>query len=239
MAKSKNAGTRGARKKRSGGEEMTGKKAGEVEVRKPSDTQEAMVLPKPDDYEFHKKQILGFKEKKDTANANLRNALQSAQKAGIDTDALLEANKLKRSNDHAKMQRHFTQLAFALKQEGYPIEIEVRDTLKTDVAENAYKRGYDQGKAGGTMEDPYPANSDLSKQFCRGWHHGTGSNIGKTPEEIDAILAEEGEPWPDDAQASEGQHGADPQIDGKTWSEKAERMVNGDSAEERTPEPVH
>lgn len=255
MAKTKTAGTRGARKKRSGGEDMTGAKAGDVEVRTvaAADAPE-FALPKPDDYEFHKKQILGYAEKKETANSHYRNALKSAQKAGIDTDALLEANKLKRSNDHAKMQRHFSQLAFALAQEGYPIQLTVHDTLLGDSIDLAYRRGFEDGENGRTLDCRYPAGSDLAAKYTRGWHHGTGKNIGQTPEQVDAVLdGDDGNDnggdrtWPDDeAVAESGEqpaaHGSDPKLDTDAWDQQAESVVNGDAGDierRREPELTH
>ncbi len=76
---------RGARKAKKGVAE------GAVEVRKASDTQEAMALPPADMADHHRKQILGYLDKKETANSHYRTALKSAQKDGIDTEAMLSA----------------------------------------------------------------------------------------------------------------------------------------------------
>lgn len=182
--KSKRAGGR-----KSKAESMTGAAENSVEVRTASigDNSE-FQLPAPDDYEHHKKTILGYLEKKNSANGLYRKAIQTAQKAGIDTDTMLQAHKLKTANDPVKAKRHFDQFAFALKMEDFPIQLIVHDTLLGEVNEAAYKRGFDDGEAGRTANSRYPEGSELAKEYARGHLHGTGKNMGMTPEQVDAAV---------------------------------------------------
>jgi hypothetical protein len=218
-------GKRGSRKSRA--EAFTGAKEAAVETRSAAPSFE---LPAPDDHEYHKKQVLGYLEQKESAHGRYRKAIDTAEKAGVDTKALLNAHKLKKENDPIKMRRHYEQMAFALKQEGYPIALTVHDTLEGEVNEVAYKRGFNDGENGRTAANPYPEQSDLSNQYAKGWEHGTAKNLGLTPEESDAALAEDGDedeaasadaPWPDDQDVAAGE----PEIPA--------------SLDRRRPAPVH
>lgn len=192
MGKKKTGSARGSRKRRGQSENMTGAKEGEVEIRTASvgDNSE-FKLPAPDDYDHHRKSILGYLEKKETASGLYRKALQTAQKAGIDTDTMLQAHKLKKANDPIKAKRHFDQLGFALKMEDFPIQLIVHDTLLGEVNEAAYKRGFDDGEAGRTANSRYPDGSELEKEYARGHLHGTGKNMGMTPEQVDTAVDNE------------------------------------------------
>ena len=191
--RSKNAGTRSSRKRRGTGEDMTGAKANAVEVRAPVNTAE-LALPAPDDYHHHRKAIMGALEKKRTAEGLYRNALKSAQKAGIDTTALLQANSIVRANDPKGTARSLMQLAFSLQQEGFPILITVHDTLVGDEMETVYRRFYRDGKYGKPLASDYPAGSDLAAQAARAWRHGASANLGVSAEDSDkAVEGEEGE----------------------------------------------
>jgi hypothetical protein len=190
MTKKSKAGARGSRKRRGDGEAMTGAKAGSVEIRQ-AIGQEELQLPAPDDYQHHRKSILGALEKRDTANSLYRNALKNAQKAGIDTDSMLEARRIVRANDPKKTANSLNQLAFALQQEGFSIQITVHDTLAGDQMDLVYRRFYDDGKAAKTLENPYPSGSDLALQAARGWRHGNAANMEMSPEQADSGLDED------------------------------------------------
>lgn len=168
----------------------------------------ALPLPTPDTYNFHKAQIVGFAEKKETANANYRNALKSAQKAGIDTDALLQARKDKRADDPVKVRRHLEQYAFALAQEGFPVVLTVHDvTYGTSVEAAAAKAKHDF-EAGKFADNPYPDGSEESKAYSDKFSALTAERLGVSEEDgesshnDDAEEHDESEPeeWPDDAQ---------------------------------------
>lgn len=185
--KKKTAGTRAGRSRRGKGESNTEAKANAVEVRT-AISQDDLKLPAPDDYQHHKKSILGALEKKTTADGFYRNCLKKAKSAGIDTDALLEANRIVRANDPKGTANKLNQLAFALEQEGFSIHITVHDTLAGDQLDLVYKRGYADGAAGRTADNSYPENSDLHTQYNLGWRHGTGKNMGLTPKQVDAAI---------------------------------------------------
>lgn len=188
MAKTGNkAGTRGSRKRRGAAEDVTGKKAGQVEVRTAL-SQGDLKLPAVDDYNHHKKNIAGCLDSLESAKSRYRKALQSAQAAGIDTDAMLEARRIVRANDPKKTASRLNQLAFALEQEGFSIHITVHDTLAGDEMDTVYRRFYADGKAAKTLDCRYPAGSDLAAQAARAWRHGTSSNLGLTPEQSDAAV---------------------------------------------------
>lgn len=183
--KKKTAGTRAGRSRRGKGESNTEAKANAVEVRTAVSTMD-LPLPTPDDYQHHKKSILGFLEKKRTADSHYRTALKKAQSSGIDTDAMLEANRIVRANDPKGTATKLNQLAFALEQEGFSIHITVHDTLAGDQMQLVYRRGYADGEAGRTADNKYPETTDLHAEYNRGWRHGTGKNMKLTPEQVDS-----------------------------------------------------
>lgn len=191
-AKKSKKGTRAGRSRRGKGENMTEKKANQVEVRTALG-QGDLQLPAPDDYQHHKKSIVGTLEKLETAKSLYRKALQSAKSAGIDTDALLEARRIVRANDPKGTAQKMAQLAFCLEQEGFSIAITVHDTLAGDQMETVYRRYYADGKAGKTLDNRYPSGSDLELQANRAWRHGTAANLSPplSPEQADAALEDE------------------------------------------------
>lgn len=181
---------RGARKRRGQGEDMTGKQASQVEVRTPVDTME-LPLPKPVDYQHHRKTILGYRDQMKSAQGRYRKALKAAQEAGIDTDAMLEAKRIADANDPKKTAIQLNQLAFALQQEGFPIHIVVQDTLAGDHEELVARRGYEDGKAGRSPNNKYPAGSDLALVYDTNWQKGQAELVLGPQDE-----SEEGEEEP-------------------------------------------
>lgn len=195
MAKNKTTPRRGRGKSKSKAESMTGKKAATTEVRQVGEGHNSgeLALPKPDDWDFHFRSIKGLAEKSATAASLLRHAKKSAEKSGINMEAMNRTLSEDKAPDPAKMTRFLEQLGLGLKQSGSTLAITVHDSLAGDVADQSYKRGFADGEAGRTANNKYPENSDLAKQYTRGWMHGTGKNLGKTPEEVDAALADEGD----------------------------------------------
>jgi hypothetical protein len=187
MARGRKGGTRSSRSRRSKGESFTGAQESAAEVRTAA---EDKALPALDDYKFHKDQILDAAKRKETANGNYRNSLKAAQKAGIDTDAMLKAEKLKRANDPAKMKAHFDQLAMALEEAGYPIAITAHDKLVGTVQQAAEIGGYRDATSGKFADCKYPANSDLERLYHYGFKRGTIERV-KMPDEEKAKLLEE------------------------------------------------
>lgn len=177
----KNAG------RRSRAESMTGKKAGKTEVRKIGigDNSE-LALPAPDDWNHHKKSIAGWREKVTTAQSNLRNAIKTAKKAGINMDSLNMVVGIERANDPKKALDFFSQVDLGLNLSESSLRLTVHDTLAGDEMDLVYKRGFADGSAGRTADNKYPESSDLALEYARGWKHGTGKNLGLTPEQVDA-----------------------------------------------------
>lgn len=193
MAKSKKKAkvtARGAKKRRGKGESMTGAKANQVEVRH-AIGQGDLPLPTPNDYQHHKKSILGFLDQKRSAEGRYKNALKKAQEAGVDTDALLEANRIVRANDPKGTAIKLNQLAFCLAQEGFSIQITVHDSLAGDQMDLVYRRYYADGKGGKALENEYPVGSDLAAQAARAWRHGMASNMNVSPEDSDKACEED------------------------------------------------
>lgn len=179
---------RGARKRRGKGEDMTGAKEGQVEVRTVGiGDNSTMALPEPDDWAHHKKTIRGWKEKVETAKAGLSHAKKAAIKAGVNMTSLELVTSIERQNDPAKTLNFFEQVDLGLRlSEDTGIRITPHNTLAGDQMDLVYKRGFADGGAGRTADNSYPENSDLSEQYMRGWRHGTGKNMGLTPEQVDA-----------------------------------------------------
>jgi hypothetical protein len=195
MAKGKKNGTaRGARKRRGKSESMTGKKAGEVEVRTGElDLQQIEI--NDDDFDLHFRAMKGAVDRQKTAKNLYDGCCKAAKKVSPELlDAVKRALKFE-GMDPADIKRQMEIDGYVLKRTASPIQLTVFDTLAGDVADQAYKRGYDDGENGRTAADKYPAGSDLSGHYTRGWRHGTAKNLGLTPEQADAA-AEDGDELP-------------------------------------------
>lgn len=183
MAKAKKngaaAGSRGSRKRRGKGEDMTGANEGKVEVRMGGDNSPKLELPAPDDFAYHMKAIKGSLEKKDTAVALVRNAKKSADKAAPGLSGTIDRLiKIERSNDPMAFQREMELLGYGLKQTNSPIQISVFDTLLGDQKEQVAKRGYEDGKAGRSAKQEYPDGSDLAGLYSDNWMRGQAEMLG-------------------------------------------------------------
>ena len=171
-------------KRRGKGEEFTGAKEAEVETRTPVKAAE-LELPKPTDLEYHRKQITGWKEKVTTAQGHYRNAVKAAKKAGIDVDAMNDAEAIKRENDPAAAMRRLQQFNMNLEQIGSSLRVVVYDTLAGDVKKQAYQRGQDDAANGRTANNPYPEGSDLGEEYAVGYRNKMGAHLGLTEKETE------------------------------------------------------
>lgn len=190
MAKNKpKSGTRAARSRRGKGEDMTEAKAGAVEVRAPV-SQHDLILPAEDVYQLHRDAVKKALDAKESAQGLYRKRLEAAQVAGVDTDMMLEAMKIVRANDPKAVAARLNQLSFCLEQEGFPIQIIVRDTLEGDHMEAIYRRFYMDGKEGKTLDNRYPEGTEMALQADRAWRHGTAANLNPpmSPEQADKAL---------------------------------------------------
>lgn len=191
--KSKAKGTR-----RSKAESMTGAKENAVEVRRANGVghNSDLALPEPvtiasDDFQMHFKAAKAATEKKDTAVNLLRGVYKAAQKLHPQLPAAIKkAIAIERDPDPFRIKAELEVLGIALKETQCPIQLTVHDTLLGDVKEQAYKRGYSAGEKGQTANCPYPEGSDLGVEYLRGHLHGTGKNMGMTPEQVDAAVHE-------------------------------------------------
>lgn len=197
MARKKTVAT-GKGKRRSKAEADTGAKANAVEVRTAKggigDNSGDLGLPvviESKDFHYHLKAYKAAIEKKDTAVSLVRGVLKGAAQLHKELPgALKEAVTVERDNDPFRLKQRLEVLGIALKETGSPIQISVFDTLHGDVAQQSYERGFGDGENGRTLNDRYPVGSDLSAQYVRGWRHGTGKNLGQSPEQVDAALAD-------------------------------------------------
>jgi hypothetical protein len=162
-----------------------------VEVRTPAigDNSPGLAIPEPDDWNHHKKTIAGWREKVTTAQSHLRNAIKMAKKAGVNMESLNLVVGIERENDPAKAMQFFKQIDLGLSLGESSLRITPHDTLAGDQEELVYKRGFADGEAGRTANNQYPEGSDLAATYTRGWMHGTGKNMGQTPEQVDAAIA--------------------------------------------------
>jgi hypothetical protein len=199
---------RAVRSRRGQGEDFTQTKENAVETRAPVH-QADLMLPPAEVYQLHRDAVKKAMDARESAQGLYRKRLESAQVAGIDTDMMLEAMKIVRGNDPKAFAARLNQLSFCLEQEGFPIQIVVRDTLIGDEMAFVYRRFYQAGKAAETFANPYPDNSDLALQAARAWRHGNAANLGMTPEKADEGLDDDEReklaalpPVPDMAQAA-------------------------------------
>lgn len=183
---------RAARSRRGTGEDFTEAKAHSVETRAPVH-QADLMLPAEEVYQLHRNAVKKALDAKESANGAYRSKLEAAQLAGVNTDMMLEAMRIVRANDPKAVAARLNQLSFCLEREGFPIKIIVRDTLLAVDMGFVYRRFYQDGKAGKTLENPYPDNSDLSLQAVRAWRHGTAANLNPpmTPAQADEALDED------------------------------------------------
>lgn len=146
-----------------------------------------MSLPAPDDYEHHMKCIRGAKDKLETAKSLLSHAKTAANKACPGLAANIgETLAIEREGDPVKLKKRFAMLGIGLKLINSTVQLSVFDTLAGEVTDQAYKRGYADGEAGKSANSGYPEGSDLETLYSKGWRHGTGKNMGLTPEQVDA-----------------------------------------------------
>lgn len=198
---SKPKAKKGGRRKRSQAEDMTEAKANEVESGPVLDLQPIEIDEK--DFDLHYKSIKAATDKKETAMSVLRTCKKRAKEASPDILAAVEkAMKFERA-DPADVKKELQIAGFALQKTNSPIQLTLHNTLLGDINDIAYKRGFADGEAGRTANSTYPPGSEPDKSYMRGWRHGAGKNLGQTPEQVDAALAEEGsgppEPmWNDD-----------------------------------------
>lgn len=185
MAKGKKAAPKGGRRKAKATADET------VDVRTVGigDNSE-LKLPEPDDWNHHKKTIAGWREKVTTAQSHLRGAIKIAKKAGVNMESLNLVVGIERDNDPKKAASFFGQIGLGLELSESTLRLTVHDTLAGDEEGLVYQRGYADGEAGRTAENKYPESSDLHAIYAKGWRHGTAKNIGMTPEESDAAVAE-------------------------------------------------
>lgn len=186
MAKKKKATGRPARRPRKASKDET------VEVRTAGiGDNSGLDLPAPDDWNHHKKSILGWREKVTTAQSHLRNAIKTAKSAGIDMDAMNMVVGIERTNDPKKAVSFFRQVDLGLENGESTLRLTVHDTLAGDEEDIVYKRGFADGKAGRTAQNDYPEKSSLHSLYAKGWRHGTADNLGVSPEEADRAIEEE------------------------------------------------
>lgn len=162
-----------------------------VEVRTPAiGDNSKLALPEPDDWKHHKATIAGWREKVTTAQSHLRNAIKQAKKAGVNMESLNLVVGIERENDPAKAIQFFKQIDLGLSLGESSVRISTHDTLLGEVTDQAYKRGFADGEGGKTSNSRYPEGSDLDREYQRGWMHGTGKNMGQTPEQVDEAMAQ-------------------------------------------------
>lgn len=151
-----------------------------------------LALPAPDDYDHHMRTIKGLKEKSATAASLLRHAKTTANKACPGLAASIEETlAIEREGDPIKLQKRLELLGMGLKQIGSTISLTIFDSLAGDEMDLVYKRGFTDGSSGRPAETKYPENSDLAAEYLQGWRHGTGKNMGLTPEQVDSTQTDD------------------------------------------------
>lgn len=189
MAKRKPKPSR-ARKSRA--ESMTGAKDAQIEVRTGSLIPDIELSDK--DINHHFNAIKRATETKDTAVSSLRTAMKKADEThpGLG-DTIKQQITLERKDSTAELAAELSLQARVLQARGSTIQINIFDTLAGDQLDQVYRRYFKDGKDGKTLDNRYPADSDLHAQAARAWRHGMAANLGKTPEEADAAVeGEEG-----------------------------------------------
>lgn len=192
-----------AKKKRarakSRAESVTGAQEGAVEVRtaaKIGDNSK-LKLPAPNDFDHHYKSIRGAQDKVKTAQALSSQASESANKCSPGLAKVIKDTlKIEAENDPEKLKRHLEMMGMGLKQISSSIQLTVFDSLQGDVADQAYSRGAADGEAGRSANNAYPDGSELNAEYARGWRHGTAKNLGLSPEQTDAAIADHGDDEP-------------------------------------------
>ena len=141
MAKRKPSG-RGGRKRRGQGEDMTGAEAGQVEVRTPLSIDDVDLDDA--DIKVHFNAIKTATERKDTAVSGLRTAKKRANDtcAGL-SDEIEHVMKLQRKNDPSAYARKMKVRSRVLGALGFPVQLEIFDTLAGDHMEQVYRRESD------------------------------------------------------------------------------------------------
>lgn len=147
-----------------------------------------LKLPKPDDYAHHMKSIRGAKDKLETAKSLLSHAKTAANKSCPGLAASIgETLAIERDGDAVKLKQRFELLGMGLKQINSTVQLSVFDTLAGEVTEQAFKRGYADGKAGKGSNSGYPEGSDLAAEYSRGWQEGMSQNVSMSDEDRAAL----------------------------------------------------
>lgn len=168
---------RSSRKRRGTGESMTGANENQVEVRGPISVDD-IDLP-PADIQHHYEAMKTSIERKDTAVSNLRTTRKKADEAcaGL-ADEIAHVIKLKRKNDPTAYARKMKVRNLVLSAMGFPVQLEIFDTLAGDNEGQVRERFYQAGKAGKGFECKYPKNSDLHAVAKEGWMRGQAELAG-------------------------------------------------------------
>lgn len=206
MAKGKKNGSGG---KKSRAESTTGAKEASTEMRTPVKATE-LPLPKPADAEYHRKQVLGWKEKVTTAQGHYRNACKAAQSAGINVDSLKEAEAIKRENDPAATMAYFQQLNMQLQLAGSPLRLVMFDSLGGDLKEQAYAQGQDDAGNGRVKNNPFPEGSEPHDEYEVGYRNKMGAHLGLSEQQTeDAVNGADDGDTEDDAPTRNGSASAE------------------------------
>ena len=137
------------------------------------------------DFDMHFRSIKGAKEKMATAKNLYDGCCKAAKKVSQD---LLDTVKLAISlevKDPADIKRELEKQGYALKRLGTSVQLTIHDTLLGDVNDAAYARGKDAGGKGKSLNNPYPAGSDLAEQYAAGWRNAVGGTLGLSEEETE------------------------------------------------------
>lgn len=189
MAKPRNGS---AGKRRGKSESVTGKKEAEAEVRK-GELELKQIEINDDDFDMHYRSLKGAKEKMATAKNLYDGCCKAAKKVSEDL-----LNSLKRAlkfegMDAEDIKRQLEIDGYVLRKTGSSVQLTIHDTLLGDEKELAYKRGRDAGGNGKSLNNPYPAGSDLAEAFATGWRNAVGGTLGLSEEETESAVNERDE----------------------------------------------
>lgn len=185
--KGSTAGKRSGRKRRGSGEDMTGAKADQVEVRTGSLIKPVELSEK--DINHHFTAIKNATESKDTYVGKLRNAKKAADQSHPGLAAEIEKQmRAERKDDMTAVAGQLSLQAAVMRARGSTLQLTIFDTLAGDQMDLIYRRYYKDGKEAKPLANEYPVGSDLAAQAARAWRHGQAANMGLTPEKADEAV---------------------------------------------------
>jgi hypothetical protein len=158
-------GTRAGRSKRSGGEDMTGKKEGDVEVRKASAASE-LPLPKLDKQIFYWDSLKRLNDQKDAIVSKIRTLNKNAKSEHVDMAKIKEVMAMEKGDQQA-FRNSMEQQAQLMRAKGITFQMHIFDTAYGSDVEQAKAEARAAALAGKSPDCRYAEGTDAAEAYMQ------------------------------------------------------------------------